>query len=134
MLRTAKLALFIFFFLGQVKALSHSIKLKAKLARILFFPTRSMTAPHFSSPLAESRRDLSFNARDTLNSNIHYRGITLERTPRFTVIGLGFIGRRATVVRVAREKGSGRFLKGREGEYCAAGVSGSALIRREEIL
>ena len=45
---------------------------------------------------AKSRSDLSFNARDTLNSNIHYRGITLERTPRFIVIGLGFIGRHTT--------------------------------------
>lgn len=33
-----------------------------------------------------------FNAGGTSNSNIHYRGITLERTPRFIVIGLGFMG------------------------------------------
>lgn len=59
----------------------------------------SMTASHCEILLTAGKvamRDLSFNARDTLNSNIHYRGITLERTPRFIVIGLGFIGRRAT--------------------------------------
>jgi hypothetical protein len=83
--------------------------------------------------------NLSLNARDILNSNIHYRGITLERTSRFIVIGLGFIGarkehaRKENPVSGSREKGSGKFLKAWKYRVMEDG-SDITLICHEEIL
>lgn len=129
----SKLAIFFFPWDNQDRLLpSRSIKLKVKLTKSFLYVQHDRVTSQNSPCYWQSRWDLSFNARDTPNSNIHYRGITLERTPRFIVIGLGFMGRRATKEGTGRAWKRKRVISQKGGKKYRG--SGIALICHGEIL